>query len=273
MNMNVALRVERFKAWLDAAMRQMNRDASHGMHHFERVRRGALELAAETSKQAQPNPEESLVLQLAALCHDVLDHKYLKDGEGRGGLTEAALKQEMCAALRDLSELTQAQVDDVCLISDNVSLSKELAGLLDEERLAERRLLELRNYVSDADKLDALGVGGIKRLAQYQAHRLLEDDKPLDGLSSEFLKDMVQKHLLHRVRYLRTPAARLRGSALETETLCLIASQDALSRIIEKVVYEQSLQGKTMQLDRRVMPSMDSTVSHTSSQDCDFSGV
>ena len=235
--MNVAQRVERFKPWVEGIMLRTNRDASHGMDHFERVRRGALELADRTSISDPLNDEESLVLQLSALCHDVLDHKYLKkdDIDAKDGL-----EQEMRRALVDYSGLTPMQVDDVCLISDNVSLSKELAGLLEEERLMERRLLHLRNYVSDADKLDALGVCGIKRLAEYQMHRLLEEGLPLEKLSTEYVKDMAQTHLLHRVQYLRTPQAVMRGQGLLTETRVIIQSEAALRHIIAKVVYRHT---------------------------------
>jgi hypothetical protein len=104
----------------------------------------------------------------------------------------------------------------------------------------ERRLLHLRNYVSDADKLDALGACGIKRLAEYQMHRFMEDGLPLERLSTDYLKDVAQTHLLHRAQYLRTPQAMMRGQGLLTETHVVIQSEAALKHIIAKVMYEHA---------------------------------
>jgi hypothetical protein len=106
------------------------------------VRLTALELANLSSSDGDAlSEEESLVLQLAALSHDVLDHKYLKKDDDKA---KADLEQEMRLALANSSGLTPKQVDDVCLISDNISLSKELSGLLEEGLLLERSLLRLR---------------------------------------------------------------------------------------------------------------------------------
>jgi len=233
---SVEIRVQNFKVWLKEVMEVQERDSSHGMAHFERVRRRAIEIAGKTGPLST---EESLILQLAALCHDVLDHKYMakiaKMQEGGSGdmTSKEDLKTTMKEALKSLSRLSPRQVEDVCLISDNISLSKELAGLLEEDILMERRLTHLRDYVSDADKLDALGVGGLKRLAQYQARILQDSGSSLHHLSSSFLREMAQKHLLHRINYLRTQDAIVEGGRLLRETTCIMASDAALERIID----------------------------------------
>jgi HD superfamily phosphodiesterase len=238
--MSVVQRVESFKRWVGGMALRTNRDASHGLVHFERVRLTALELANLSSSDGDAlSEEESLVLQLAALSHDVLDHKYLKKDDDKA---KADLEQEMRLALANSSGLTPKQVDDVCLISDNISLSKELSGLLEEGLLLERSLLRLRDCVSDADKLDALGACGIRRMAEYQLHRLMEDGLPLDMLTVELLQEMANAHLLHRVGYLRTPEAKMRGQGLLTETRAIIQSEEALRHIIAKVQYERGLQ-------------------------------
>ena len=242
---DVNVKVLNFKLWLKDVMEVHKRDPSHGMEHFERVRVSALEIAAKTNP---PSEEESLVLQLAALCHDVLDHKYMrKTDDGKGNLpSEEDLKAAMKDALASVAGLTPRQVDDVCLVSDNVSLSKELAGLLQEDLLMERRLLHLRDYVSDADKLDALGMGGLKRLAQYQARLLQDSETSVHRLSSAFLRGIAQRHLLHRVDYLRTEAAAFEGRRLLRETSCIMASDAALERIIECVLLEEMKSNASM---------------------------
>jgi len=220
----VALQVSKFSQWLRTVMEAQRRDESHGMTHFESVRRKALEIAEKTSFI---DDEERLILQLAALCHDVLDHKYSGEDD---------LKFSMEEALRITTNLTPEQVVDVCLISDNVSLSKELAGLMEEDALIQRRLLHLRDFVSDADKLEALGIGGLQRLAQYQMHVLRKDDRGGKQLSSEFLRTAAQEHLLHRVHYLRTETAVREGHRLLREMTCVMASDAALNLIIDQVI-------------------------------------
>jgi HD superfamily phosphodiesterase len=233
----VGTRVQNFKRWLTITMEAQKRDISHGMDHFERVRVGALEIADKT---LPPDEEESLILQLAALCHDVLDHKYVrKTMDNRDVVSEEQLKRDMKDALSSLSGLSPKQVEDVCLVSENVSLSKELAGLLQEDLLMERRLSHLRDFVSDADKLDALGVGGLKRLAQYQAHLLKESGVPMHRLSGTFLRGVAERHLLHRVRYIRTEAAAKEGRRLLRETTCILDSDHALETIIEWALDEE----------------------------------
>ena len=46
---------------------------------------------------------------------------------------------------------------------------------------------------------------------------------------------------MHRVFYLRTEAAQERGQQLLRETVCLLCSEDALSRIIDWVLVEEML--------------------------------
>jgi HD superfamily phosphodiesterase len=242
---DVNVKVLNFKQWLKEVMEVQKRDPSHGMEHFERVRVSALEIAAKTNP---PSEEESLVMQLAALCHDVLDHKYMSKIEDRKGdvASEEELRAAMKEALQSLAGLTPQQVEDVCLVSDNVSLSKELAGILQEDRLMERRLSHLRDYVSDADKLDALGMGGLKRLAQYQARLLQDSEASAHRLSSAFLRGIAQRHLLHRVDYLRTEAAAFEGRRLLRETSCIMASDAALEQIIECVLLEEMKSNASM---------------------------
>jgi len=168
--------IRRFSQWLRREMKEQGRDQSHGMEHFERVREGALCLAAAEAKEL--SPQESLLLQLAALCHDVLDHKYFYGENSQQDMLR--VENDMKRSLRDLAGLSPSQVMDVCLISDNISLSKEIEGRMEKEKLKGRNLCELRDLVSDADKLDALGICGLKRLAQHQVHLAFAKGGDLD---------------------------------------------------------------------------------------------
>jgi HD superfamily phosphodiesterase len=225
-------RVRRYSAWLASTM--AGRDASHGMEHFERVRVAALELAAKTRPLAE---QDRLILELAALSHDVLDHKY-------DGGNHLSLRTSMEDALGSLAGLSAEQVRVVCLIADNVSLSKEISGGMEHAKLLESGCAEIRDLVSDADKLDALGLGGLKRLAQYQTHALLKSGQGTSTLTSDFLRKVATDHLLHRADYLKTEAARAEGERLLRETRALMNSDAALERIIEGAVSSVGTSGE-----------------------------
>lgn len=137
-------------ASLEAVVRErMARfDCSHDYAHVERVRRLAKELAAAEHA-------DLLVTDLAALLHDVNDHKY--DG---GGV-------DLRALLRRGDALTAAQIDAILHVVDNVSYSKQVAQADSAAPVLTKELMCVR----DADRLDAIGAVGIARCAAFSAAR------------------------------------------------------------------------------------------------------
>lgn len=218
-------KVQSFASWLEGVMEATGRDRSHGMEHFERVRQLSLRIAEEELRLTH---DESLVLQLSALCHDVLDHKYVTSQQ-----SYRELKTELLEALRSVACLQDHQVEDVLLISENISLSKEKRQELQLKQLTERGLLPFRDVVSDADKVDALGRQGIVRLAQYQL--------ALNGVSCltpAYLRDLANKHLLERFFYLRTEAGMRLAIPAYKELEAIVASDALLLEVIRDVIRE-----------------------------------
>ena len=217
--------VQSFSSWLHGVMEATGRDRSHGMEHFERVRQLSLRIAEE---ELDLTHDESLVLQLSALCHDVLDHKYVTSQKLYG-----ERKTELLEALKNVACLQDHQVEDVLLISENISLSKEKRQELQLHQLTERGLLSFRDVVSDADKMDALGRQGIVRLAQYQL--------ALNGVSCltpAYLRDLANKHLLERFFYLRTEAGVRLAMPAYMELEAIVASDRLLIEVIRDVIQE-----------------------------------
>lgn len=97
------------------------------------------------------------VLISAALLHDVFDHKYSNQEEAENGMTEIRnfLKNE---------NFHEKEIDAVIKICENVSYSKEKKGKLEK---LDHPVKLLRDIVSDADKLDAIGLSGIERCRMY----------------------------------------------------------------------------------------------------------
>ena len=208
-------------------MEDAGRDPSHGIEHFERVRELSIKLA---DKETVLTDEQSLLLQLGALCHDVLDHKYIISEEHYG-----SMKRDLQEALKDVACLQDQQMEDVLLLAENISLSREEKGNLQEKELTDRRLLDLRNFISDADKLDALGRQGLERLVQYQLAHI-----DIGQLTPEYLRGMAHKHLLKRFFYLRTTSGFSLGKELYEEMEDILSSDERLMSILQEMITQKS---------------------------------
>jgi uncharacterized protein len=150
-------------------------DSSHDWYHVDRVRRQgrlarcvltlALVLAGIYNKSPLTRiPADIVVVELAALFHDLFDRKYQSvNGTDSADLVSWFAKHEV----------PEAQASLVTRIVSNVSYSKEIA-------LRERgewtdwhnTCIEL-HCVMDADKLDAIGAFGIFRCGAYSGSKNL----------------------------------------------------------------------------------------------------
>ncbi|MCA9524452.1 MAG: HD domain-containing protein [Myxococcales bacterium] len=190
---------ERATRWIaateDAVRRAMAGDASgHDFWHIDRVRRMALRLA-------EAEGAERLVVELAALLHDVDDWKLRPDPDAPSRLEAIVLEIEIPAALA-------ARVRQVI---DEVSFRG--AGVATPVSTIEAAV------VQDADRLDAIGAIGIARAFAFggSRRRALYDpnvEPRVHGSFASYQKDegttlnhFYEKLLLLRAR-LNTRAAR-----------------------------------------------------------------
>jgi len=127
---------------------QKNESSGHDWHHTDRVRRMALRIA-------DVEGANRMIVELAALLHDIADHKF------HGGDTTVGPQ-----IARDflISRTTDPDtVNAVCRIVEHLSFKNA-----DTPNLIET--LEGR-VVQDADRLDAIGAIGIARCFAYGGHR------------------------------------------------------------------------------------------------------
>lgn len=205
--------VKNIEQVMEEAMKRY--DPSHDALHVKRVRQTALAIAKTLSP-----PPDMLVVEVAALMHDMADKKYVKLEEGKSlfehflpilegiqagdGTTAAAL-------------LGRDRVELVAKVVENVSWTTE-------KRLRETGALtpwhssckEL-HCVQDADRLDAIGAFGIMRCAAYSS----ATNRPLyvpeeDYASNKYPKgysaiDHFYDKLLHIKERLKTDAGRAMG--------------------------------------------------------------
>ncbi|CAO1625730.1 unnamed protein product [Sympodiomycopsis kandeliae] len=144
-------------------------DPSHDWHHVHRVRLFALHLSQDPCLPSKPN---MLVLELAALFHDMCDKKYLKQ-EGKSVSAKSVLEPFFTSLHypNDTSSLiSEESREKIEKIVDNVSWSKE-----ESRRQSGQSVSEWENTcpeywcVSDSDRLDAIGSIGTLRTAAYSA--------------------------------------------------------------------------------------------------------
>eukprot|EP01130_Rhizamoeba_saxonica_P018561 TRINITY_DN9335_c0_g1_i2.p1 TRINITY_DN9335_c0_g1~~TRINITY_DN9335_c0_g1_i2.p1 ORF type:complete len:240 (+),score=38.97 TRINITY_DN9335_c0_g1_i2:177-896(+) len=182
----------------------MGYDESHGVNHakavFSNVQQMFVLSPSLLANFAVPNIDPIPVVYVAALVHDVIDHKYVTTDEA------VAKKERLFHHIS--SFLGPEEVVAVERIIDNTSYSKEKKGKL--EQLGE--LMILRDIVSDADKLEAIGEIGLERCFEYQRN-LVSD------ITSEELEKQVYEHCQDKLsrllkdNYIRTEPGKILGSS------------------------------------------------------------
>ncbi|KAK7057717.1 metal dependent phosphohydrolase [Favolaschia claudopus] len=139
-------------------------DPSHDAFHVQRVRKTALSLANSVT----PKPD-LLVVELAALLHDVLDKKYVSAEQAADPYAFFLPFFTSMAEKHGLDLVRDGRAREVARIVDNVSWSTE-SKLRKSGGWGKWHdgCVEL-HCVQDADRLDAIGAFGIMRCAAYSA--------------------------------------------------------------------------------------------------------
>lgn len=126
------------------AQRMGGQGAGHGMDHVLRVHRLACAIQAVEGG-------DRLVVELAAILHDIGDAKF-HDGRERSG--------EFSREILTEQELPPAMIDEVADIVDRISFRKGI----------DPNTLSLAGkVVQDADRIEALGAVGLVRMIEYGA--------------------------------------------------------------------------------------------------------
>lgn len=132
-------------------------DASHDFVHVERVRRLALHIAHTENSVTTPSRHYDIeIVELAALLHDVWDHKYIRERDSDGGGLQAWLTANSAPGA-----ITEALLSIIPTVSYSYCVRNP-----DAEAAALAAYPEL-GAVQDADRLDALGAVGFARVFAY----------------------------------------------------------------------------------------------------------
>lgn len=125
-------------------------DSSHDAFHAFRVRNLALSLASEEGL----SPHQTQIVELAALLHDIDDHKYVSS-EGH----------ETAEQFLSCQNVPIDMIQCVMNIIHNMGFKEEV------ERLSNGQLAPEFGIVQDADRLDAIGAIGIARCFTFGGSR------------------------------------------------------------------------------------------------------
>lgn len=125
-----------------------NAESGHDFHHIQRVYNNALNIAKNT-------PCELIVVQLAALLHDIADSKFNNGDETIG--------PKIARDFLQTQNIATETIDHVVKIIANISFK---GGNFNQQFNS----IELQ-IVQDADRLDAIGAIGIARTFNYGGYK------------------------------------------------------------------------------------------------------
>jgi HD superfamily phosphodiesterase len=190
-----------------------DRDESHGHEHMYKVACNTLIMMPYFELSTM----DKMICITCAWLHDVCDHKYDPSDE---------LTDKLKRFLDDI--FTNVELTDLIVnIIDRISYSKEnkeyVKGVtydnLDWHTVLVyngKSYVEIRNIVSDADKLEALGEIGAKRCIQYIVERNYHDvsiedidDEACDIIRNLFIEHCDEKLLRLKDDFVHTKAGKL----------------------------------------------------------------
>lgn len=125
-------------------------DGSHDWSHVERV----VNLARDICDHwAGPEKFDRELVEISALAHDIMDHKYFSGDE-----------ELLSHHLRTLLGWPEDRIDKVKRVIEGVSYTKEMKGYQIQPDVQAETYI-----VQDADRLDAMGAIGIGRAFAFGA--------------------------------------------------------------------------------------------------------
>ena len=180
------------------------RDPSHGYQHVISVTKRVIDIISDMDLLCESSYYKRKVLHaeniskndvtiaiFAALLHDAYDHKYIKK------------KGDIDKVVKDISNflynrgISRKDIQIIHSIIENISFSREFSSRKKTgkpgtpvQQFKKNRIQLTRDIVSDADKIESLGLTAIERMIQYQNNHLTV---PHEKYSEEWY----QEHLAH----------------------------------------------------------------------------
>ena len=203
------------------------RDPSHGHEHMEKVAKNARYIYENTESDYK-NDHVYIMLLAASFLHDVNDYKYDPD---------KLLTKQMYDFLMHYFDENDTKL--IMNIIDRVSYSKENNAIVLKQKLDWQEVLGdvgcfIRDIVSDADKLEAIGKIGIQRCIEYNTHKYFE--KNGNNISREQLVNDIITHANEKLlrledEFIRTKVGKQMAEPLHEEMITAIDNIDNNEKI------------------------------------------
>ena len=139
--------------------------------HLEKVCKNALYIYNTIGVIYEKNDDDELILVISSLGHDIWDHKYYQDSD------EIDKIKSLFMYSMFICDVPSVIIMKSIKIIDSISLSNEYrlrqAGKMLE---LDPEIIFIRNIVSDADKLESLGLVCVERMIEYGIHDNIVDN-------------------------------------------------------------------------------------------------
>nr|CCC94157.1 conserved hypothetical protein [Trypanosoma congolense IL3000] len=166
------MHVEHYQLWerCRGFVKEMcvGRDPSHGLPHAEKVTEIAVLIFCMQEQTSTSDAAATLSrIIFTAMIHDVADHKYDSEGTLKRRL-ETFVQDEPSEALgtRESRIYVLQTIEAISFSAEKRCGRRWFASTLPDD------WLRVRDIVSDADKLEAIGHAGLIRCLQYTVHSL-----------------------------------------------------------------------------------------------------
>ncbi len=194
-------------------------------------------LVASGEHSQMLNPSMKKMVSAAAQFHDIADHKYVKDPHSLG------IEEELRKHFSDKASASLMKVMEAVSFSKERKLRKAANApttpISFEATLGKAGCL-LRDIVSDADKLEAIGSIGVQRCLQYSKESAVKTTG-VEPTQTQLIKDLVvhgeeKLFIMLKHHYIRTSAGRSYANGLHTimlnEVCSMLADQpDEIKRL------------------------------------------
>ena len=201
-----------------------DRDDSHGHLHMKSVCDNSLRIVDELKIWDKNDIKDIMVV---AWLHDINDHKY----------SNAELEKELDNLLEEVYPNKKQKQSHILNIIERISYSKENKTLQNNEKLDWLDVLGskgilIRNIVSDADKLEAIGKVGFERCVEYTKHSYKEKHNceiPFEDLVKEVKNHADEKLLRLKDDFIRTTPGKKMAEPLHDELLEELSKMESVT--------------------------------------------
>jgi HD superfamily phosphodiesterase len=203
-----------------------NRDRSHGIEHVMQVRENALMIC---DKLKVTDNILLLKIEAVAIFHDAFDHKYINHDSQEYKHSIKSFKQDLKSLF-----FSDTDIYDINIIINNISLSREQELRKKGEELNLKHLQHIRDIVSDADKIEMLGLTGVERIIVFEKNK--NKDVTNEGLYNklnEIYETKLSKLLCEN--YIKTSAGRELAEPLIGMTKEIINNKQIVNGLITQV--------------------------------------